>query len=474
MVDAIVVGARPAGTATAIALARAGRKVVALDRGHFPSDTLSTHLLFAGGVAELQRLGALDRVEALGAPPLPEAYMGGAGYAVRGRYTPVDGIAHGLCVRRTGLDDALVQTAREADVEVRERSRVTGLLGDNGRVTGVVYEDGDGRERALRAPLVVGADGRRSTVARLVGAEQPYRSNINGRACFYAYVEDGRPEWRTIAAQWREGAELGTAFPCDGGLLLVLLMPPRARADEFRGRLEEEWDRTAASIPGLAERLAGCRRISKVRSAIDTSSYFRRSSGPGWALPGDAGHFKDPVTAQGIRDALRYGRLLGEAAAPVLDDREALDAALLGWERRRERECLEIYAWTNALGAGEEMTPIERELYRTAAESDPTLGSTMLDVFSRVRTPSQALPLRRAAPIAARAFFHLPPGNQVTRGDVTRAAAREARRAAADRLVRMRARTLPLPSPSGAMITTCPPPASPSASPLPLSSVRAS
>jgi menaquinone-9 beta-reductase len=131
--DAIVVGARCAGSATAIALARAGRRVVVLDRTRFPADTISTHLLFPGGVAELQRLGALERVRALGAPEMPQALVAGAGLEPRGRFTPVDGIDHALCVRRTGLDAALVDTAREAGVEVREGVRVVDLLRERGR-----------------------------------------------------------------------------------------------------------------------------------------------------------------------------------------------------------------------------------------------------------------------------------------------------------------------------------------------------
>ena len=115
------------------------------------------------------------------------------------------------------------------------------------------------------------------------------------------------------------GRELVTAFPCDDGLLLVLLMPPVDRADDFKGDLEGEYERTAASVPGWP-RGSRAARVSKVRHTNSTASYFRRSPGPGWALPGDAGHFKDPVTAQGIRDAMRFGRLLGEAVAPVLDD----------------------------------------------------------------------------------------------------------------------------------------------------------
>src|SRR3954454_17674569 len=164
--DAVIVGARCAGSAAAIALARAGRRVVALDRVSFPADTISTHLLWPGGVAELQALGALARVEELGAPPLPRALAGAGDVTVEGDYPPVDGIAHALCVRRPGLDAALVETARAAGAEVREGVRVTEVVFEGGRVAGVRLDD----DAELRAPLVIGADGRRSTVARLVGA----------------------------------------------------------------------------------------------------------------------------------------------------------------------------------------------------------------------------------------------------------------------------------------------------------------
>ena len=397
-VDAIVVGARCAGSAAAIALARAGRRVVALDRVSFPADTISTHLLWPGGVAELQALGALGRVEALGAPRMPHA-LGGAGeVTVRGDYTPVDGIDYALCVRRPGLDAALVETARAAGAEVREGVRVTDLMFEGGRVAGVRGEDFE-----LRAPLVIGADGRRSTVARLVGADRPHRESASGRACFYAYWEDPRHEWRTTAAQWREGGELGTAFPCDDGLTLVLLQPPVGRAPEFRADLAGAYARTVNSIPGLRERLDGCEQATKVRSATDIASYFRRSTGPGWALAGDAGHFKDPVTAQGIRDALRYGRLLGEAAAPLLEDARALDRALAGWERERDADCLEVYQWTNQLARGEPMSALEFELYRLAA-ADPALARQMLDVFSRSERPMDIFTARRTLRLAGRAL----------------------------------------------------------------------
>jgi hypothetical protein len=228
-------------------------------------------------------------------------------------------------------------------------------------------------------------------------------SRTSGRACFYAYWRDGEPTWRGIAAQWRAGAELGTAFPCDGGLALVLLQTPATRAGEFRGDLEGAYRRTIAAIPGLARRLERCELATKVRAATGIESWFRRSSGPGWALAGDAGHFKDPVTAQGIRDALRYGRLLGEAAAPAIHDSAALDAAVAGWERGRERDCLEVYQWTDRLARGEPMTPLEAELYRQAAH-DPRIVGRWLDVFSRTRRPTGFLTPARAARVVGGAL----------------------------------------------------------------------
>lgn len=432
--DAVVVGARPAGSATAIALARAGRRVVVLDRARFPSDTLSTHLVWPGGLAELRALGALARVEAIGAPRLPVGMAVSDGVTVRGRYSTVDGIDYAMCVRRTGMDAALVATARDAGAEVREGCRVTGLVVRDGRVGGVRYTDRDGTAVELRAPLVVGADGRRSTVARLVGVSAPYRSLPSGRACFFGYWTDPRPEWRDTAVQWREGAELGTAFPCDDGLVLCLLQPPESRAADFRGDTVAEYLRTIKAMPGLAGRLRGGELVGGIRSATGIESYFRRSSGPGWALPGDAGHFKDPVTAQGIRDALRYGRLLGETAAPVLHTGD-LDAVLHAWERRREADCIEVYQWTNGLAGGQAMTLLETELF-LAARDRPALTTRMLDVYARSRRPGElATPLRGARLVAA-ALVH---------GGALTAVTREVRDMIADARERRAVRRGPLP-----------------------------
>lgn len=437
--DAVIVGARLAGSATAIALARAGRKVVVLDSSRFPSDTLCTHLLWPSGLDELRALGALERVNSIGAPPMPIAMATGAGIEVRGRFTSIDGIDYAMCVRRVGLDDALVATARQAGAEVREGCRVTELVIEDGRVRGVRFTSRDAEPGELRASLVIGADGRRSTVAKQVGADEPYRRAPSGRACFFGYWTDPHAEWREVAAQWRAGAELGTAFPCDGGLVLSLLQPPIDRIADFRADARAEYLRTVQAIPGLATRLDGCELVGKVRAATSIESYFRRSSGPGWALPGDAGHFKDPVTAQGIRDALRYGRLLGEVAAPVLHS-ERLDAALLDWERHRERDCLEVYQWTNSFARGEPMTPLEVELYRSAS-NQPALAQQLIDVFARCRRPGQVATPIRGAKLAVAALTR----PSADRGAVIAAIRRELKTLILDAKERRAARRKPLP-----------------------------
>lgn len=421
--DVVIVGSRCSGSAAAIAFAKRGRNVIAVDSAAFPSDTLSTHLFFPHHWSELTMLGARDRVLKLGAPMHTRAGLASPDVEVVGDFGSYGGELAGSCVRRPGLDLALVETAREAGAEVREHTRVTDLLRDgSGRVTGVRYRGRDGSAGTIGAKLVVGADGRRSTVARLVGATEHHRWD-NQRMMAFAYYEDTRHELRDLAMQWRYGDDLVTAFPCDGEQVLILLMPPVSRAAEFRADSEAAFADAVRRVPPLADRMQGCTRVGKIRVSYSHPAYFRHSRGPGWALTGDSGHFKDPVTAQGIRDALRFGRLLGETTAAHLDDPRALEAALLDWERDRDEQCLPMYQWANGLGRDDAVSPIEDAAYRWFA-SRPDGATELLDVFSRKRLPTEVFNARRLLRWIAAAARK--PG--VSRADLFRTVRRDVRR----------------------------------------------
>lgn len=394
-VDAVVVGARCAGSAAAIAIARGGRSVIAIDRTAFPSDTLSTHVNFPSAVSEINRVGALDRVLAYSPPLCREGMVQADGVRCLQRFAAVDGIDYGICVPRTQLDMALVETARAAGADVREKTGLVDVLWDGDRATGVRVSGPEG-EYEIGCSLVIGADGRRSTTASRVGSDVPYRGSRNGRGAAFWYMDDPLvdTEWHQRLIQLRQLETHALIFPCPGGRLLVLFMGPAEEVPLFRRDPEGQWDRMLRENPAVAERVGGATNRTKLRSTGDFPAFYRRSSGPGWALAGDAGHFKDPIIGQGIRDAIRFARLLGEAAGPVIDDPERLDSALLAVERRRDQECMASYHWGNKESR---IFPVSPLLKTGLAEWDGADPPHLLHMFDRVRAPHHVLnPLRGA------------------------------------------------------------------------------
>lgn len=389
--DAVIIGARCAGSAAAIALARAGRRVLLVDRVTFPSDTLSTHVNFPSAVAEIQALGALDRVLECNPPKAHHGMVEADGFRCLSPWEPIDGIDYGLCVPRTEFDHALVRTAVEDwGVELRERTSVVELLWAEERVVGARLRGPDNEEYDVRSKLLVGADGRRSTVARLVGSERPYRGSNNERACAFFYMDDPKvgTEWRDRLIQLRKGPTHALIFPCPDDRVLCLFMGPKEDIPRFRADPMGMWHEMLRENPAVAERLDGATNISKLRSSADNPAFFRRSSGPGWILAGDAGHFKDPIIGQGMRDAMRFGRLWGEAAGPVIDDPRALDRATRAVEIRRDRECMATYHWGNRESRVFAVSQLHRELLGGLGQTHP---ERLLHMFDRVEEPHKVL-----------------------------------------------------------------------------------
>ena len=363
MYDVIIVGARVAGSATAMLLARRGLNVLVLDRATFPSDTLSTHQVQVPGVARLARWGVLDQILAAGTPATRSVRFDQGEAVITGRFPEYDGADFMCSPRRTLLDKVLVDAARAAGAEVRENFTVDELLQDNETVTGV-----RGREKGApvvteQGRLVIGADGKHSLVAGAVRA-RAYRAKPPQSLAFYTYWE-GVPV--TGGAMYgRPGCALG-AWPTNDGLLMTYLAWPIARFSEFRQDVEGNFLRTLDAV-GLGERFRAGRRAERFRGTPDLPSYFRQPYGPGWALVGDAGLLLDPITGQGIGHAFRDAELLADAVADGLGGIRPLDQALGQYHRARDKAARPMYDFTARIAALNPPAPAEIALFQALSQ----------------------------------------------------------------------------------------------------------
>jgi flavin-dependent dehydrogenase len=381
--DVVIVGSRCAGTAAAVPLARAGLKVIVVDKGGFPSDTLSTHVLVPNGVQELQSMGALAGILALGPSKSRYLTVRDGDVEIIERFRPFSGIDYALCIPRDQQDAVLVQAARDAGAEIRERTKVDQVVWRDGRAVGVRCRGKDG-EYEIHAELVIGADGRRSRVAGEVGAWTPYRASKNGRCFVFRYLDDplGAAAPDALEIFRADGDQVLVLPSCPAGRTLVVNMTDAANLPAYRSDFHTEWQRMLDRNPALKARVGGATNLGKPRLTDDLSAYYRRSCGPGWALAGDAGHFKDPVTGNGMRDALKFGRMLGEAIVPCLHDKDRLDAALRKWEAARDADTISTYHWGNRDSRPGATSPLVREVLRTFVGDDrPNLS----DTFNRAR-----------------------------------------------------------------------------------------
>ncbi|MFJ8357180.1 FAD-dependent oxidoreductase [Streptomyces sp. NPDC093984] len=381
MYDAIVVGARCAGAPTAMLLARAGYRVLLLDKAPSGTDTLSTHLIHQPGVATLARWGLLDALRASGCPPLDRVVYEVADIRLEGCARGVEGQRAGFAPRRNVLDALLVEAAAAAGVEVRHHCRVTGLLRDSsGRVVGVEGRSGE-RPFTERAHLVIGADGMRSTVARL--AQAPYTVEAPRLTCaYYTYWADVPA---TLELYERPGSWVAAVATNDAATL-VLAYFPQSRFEEVRTDARRAYlEQIRTTAPGLYERLAGKEPLERLRGTGDQQNFFRQAAGPGWVLVGDAGHHKDSITARGISDAFLQADSLARRLEGLLGgDPAGLDAALRDFAKERDEVLTPGYEST--LGVAQ-LTPHEQRLsLLRAVQTDPELTAIYFDMVAGIET----------------------------------------------------------------------------------------
>ena len=369
--DAIVVGARCAGAPTAMLLARKGYRVVMLDRDSFPSNMPhSTHLIHPMGVAYLKSWGLLEAVEARCAT-FKKWHVDMHGIALEGEPPAHGGVELCCAPRRRVLDEILVRGAERAGAELREGCRVTDLVfDDDGRVSGIRAKDRGGRGVSERARIVIGADGPASMVARCAGAEERHAAPVL-QGNIWTYWAGVALEGLRISIHEKAGA---FAFPSSDGSVLVaanlihgdFVKARRTREQAYYAMLERV-------APELRAMLDGAEQVDRLFAGC-TRSFVRSAHGPGWALVGDAGMKKDPVTAQGIAGAFACADRLASAIDDGFSGRRPLAEALAAYERERDDWLMPYYDYTVKLAAFAKPTAEQMALYRALAHDDEGIG----------------------------------------------------------------------------------------------------
>lgn len=333
--DAVIVGGRVAGAATALLLARRGHRVLVVEQDRYGRDTLSTHALMRPAIVQLRRWELLDRVLAAGTPPVRRVvfHYGAEPLAIditEPLYAP----------RRTVFDRILVDAAAAAGARFRFGVRIDDVLSDGGRVVGVRGRDRDGAALTVRATVTVGADGRNSLLARRLDAAVT-RTATTRSAVLFGYwtgVEAAGYEWC-----FNPGTT-GGLIPTNDDQVCVWAGMPTERFHALRGAREAAVHAILAeTTPDVARRVAAGHRSGPIRGFAGQEGVMRRPWGAGWALVGDAGYFKDALTSHGMSDAMRDAELLVRALDAVLSGRDSETSALSEYERQRDELSIEFF-----------------------------------------------------------------------------------------------------------------------------------
>jgi 2-polyprenyl-6-methoxyphenol hydroxylase-like FAD-dependent oxidoreductase len=384
MYDAIVVGARCAGSPTAMLLARRGCKVLLVDRATFPSDTISTHILWPHGAEVLGRWGLLPRLTATGLSPICRRMTFDVGpFALHGTIPDANDGFGGYCPRRTVLDHLLLNAAAEAGVEVREGFTVDELIVTGDAVVGIRGHDRAGEKFEDRTRILIGADGVHSFVARAVQAAE-YGTRPVAACGYYSYFSD--VEQDDIELYVRDHHAFGGA-PTNDGLHLVMVNWPASEFPAVRKDPEGYVWRALESAPDFAKRVRAGRREEKWYGTAGVPGYFRKPYGPGWALVGDAGYNRDPITAQGISDAFIDAERLAEVVTVTLAGEGAPDESWSAHEAARNERVGPMYEFTTHLAALEPPPPDMQALFRAVRGNQDATNAFLSAITGAIPLP---------------------------------------------------------------------------------------
>ena len=348
--DVIVVGAGPGGAATAILLAERGLEVLVLDRATFPRPKICGEYVSPEAARILDRLGTLKAIDAAGAAPLlgmritsPDGTVLDARYRATAAWRPYRD--HALALSRSVLDAILVDRLRALPVDLREGVRVRDLVIEGDRVAGVDAVDGAGRSETIRAPLVVGADGRASVVAHRLGCRRPHRLR---RIALVTYVA-GLADCRDVGEIFVDPPDYAILNPLAPDRVNMSLVVPLAHLAPWRGRLATFFAARVKQLPHLARRIAGAERVAAVEAMGPLAYQVTPPRHGGVLLVGDAAGFYDPLTGEGIFSALRGAELAAATAARALTGGDVSAPALAEYERARRAVFADKQRFTRGL-----------------------------------------------------------------------------------------------------------------------------
>ena len=325
-------------------LARAGHRVLLVDKATFPSDTLSTHFIHPPGISALGRWGILEQLEATNCPPVTRYSYDFGPITIAGTPRPTDGVAIGYGPRRLVLDAMLIDAAVAAGAEFRESFTVEEILVEDGCVTGIRGHAAGGETVTERARVVIGADGKNSLVAKTVRAEQ-YNEAPPLAPSYYTYWSHLPTD--TFETYIRAENDRGWGvLPTHDGLTCVVMGWPLAQFEANRADVEGAYMKTFDLAPEFAERIQGAKREDRFKGIRDLPGYFRKPYGPGWTLVGDAGYHKHPLTAYGIADAFRDAEGVAGALDDTFAERQTFDDTMAAFHRARDEKSGPIYGLT--------------------------------------------------------------------------------------------------------------------------------
>ncbi len=332
--DAIIIGARCGGAPLAMLLARSGHKVLLVDKMAFGTDIMSTHYVKRTGASLLDKWGLLDAVRKAGTPAIGTQNFHLDGVHLRGIAPPYDGVAEDFTPRRKYLDKILVDAAIEAGAEARDRFTVKELIWEDNRVIGIKGSEA-GKVVSEYAKVIVGADGANSLVARSVNAEHFIDAGTHtcGHYAYYSGMRDHDDEVSLYTLT--DERRFYITFPTNDDLDMVFLFWPTEEARQVRSDLDAAFKSSLKLIPALEERVYGGTREGRISGTHVLPNFFRQSSGPGWALIGDAALHRDPITAQGITNAFTHAAILGEELDLAFREEKPLDSATMRYHDRQ-------------------------------------------------------------------------------------------------------------------------------------------